>query len=535
MEVRYVEVGKNFLQQPLSDNASVFKERSLEVFKKAFKDMVATSNAAYQRSDAKYIKNRHRSYTKEEIQRIVQEGDPIERANLSEYFFAVNGLYKRIILHYATFLTYSWVLVPYAKNKYGKGNIKDKKAAATYFEAADFCTTFQIDRKCALFARDILVKGAYYGLLHDTGDKVVIQDLPFDFCRSRFKNAEDVDIVEFNMGFFDTIRDDKIRAEILKTYPRVVQQGYKTYKFHDGDKWIFLPAEMGIYFSYFEERPFFLDLIPLLDDLNDYMDIDKERNMQALKRILVQEVPHDGMKLVFEPEEAEEMHAGTVDMLQNNNDVDVVTSYCKVNLLDMSSDDDEKTQITEVQDLIYSCAGLSKELFFATTEAGLEYSINNDLAMMMILGQRFAHFFTVLLNYKFENKKVKFKLLILPISYYNSADYTSRAKELATLGYSFLTPILSTGIDQTNLSALKDLENDLLELDEVLKPLQTSYTQSGKVGQTPSQSVTPQTQKSAGSGTSSGSSSETKTEEKKETSSESKSSEKKDDSKKEDK
>jgi hypothetical protein len=36
---------------------------------------------------------------------------------------------------------------------------------------------------------------------------------------------------------------------------------------------------MGIYFSYFEERPFFLDLIPLLDDLNDYMDIDKERNM----------------------------------------------------------------------------------------------------------------------------------------------------------------------------------------------------------------------------------------------------------------
>jgi hypothetical protein len=240
------------------------------------------------------------------------------------------------------------------------------------------------------------------------------------------------------------------------------------------------------------------------------------------------------MKLVFEPEEAEEMHAGTVDMLQNNSDVDVVTSYCKVNLLDMSSDDDEKTQITEVQDLIYSCAGLSKELFFATTEAGLEYSINNDLAMMMILGQRFAHFFTVLLNYKFENKRVKFKLLILPISYYNSADYTSRAKELATLGYSYLTPILSTGIDQTNLSALKDLENDLLELNKVLKPLQTSYTQSGKVGQTPSSSVAPQTQKSAGSGTSSGSSSETKTEEK-ETSPESKTSEKKDDSKKEDK
>ena len=98
----------------------------------------------------------------------------------------------------------------------------------------------------------------------------------------------------------------------------------------------------------------------------------------------------------------------------------------------------------------------------------------------MILAQRFAHFFSALLNYKFENKKVKFKLLILPISYYNSADYTSRAKELAAFGYSFLTPILSTGIDQTNLAALKDLENDLLNLDEILRPLQSSYTQSGK-------------------------------------------------------
>jgi hypothetical protein len=38
-------------------------------------------------------------------------------------------------------------------------------------------------------------------------------------------------------------------------------------------------------------------------------------------------------------------------------------------------------------------------------------------------------------------------MLILPLSYYNSADYTSRARELASFGYSFLTPILSTGLD----------------------------------------------------------------------------------------
>lgn len=487
--------------------------------------MIATSKAALEKTDQKFVRDRTYTYTKEEIMRIVQQGNPIERAALSEFFFATNGLYKRIIIHYAAFLTYSWILVPYPKDKNGNGDITEKKTAAQYYKAADFCTSFQIDRKCALFAKDILVKGAYYGLIHDEGDTVVIQDLPFDYCRSRFKNAHDVDIVEFSMQFFDTIRDEELRKQILDTYPKLIQKSYKAYKFHNGPKWIFLPAEMGIYFSYFEERPFFLDLIPLLDDLDDYKQIDKERNLQALKRILVQQVPIDGMQLVFEPNEAENMHEGSIEMLAGNDDIDVLTTYCKTELLDMSSDDDEKTEINDVLDLIYSSAGLSKELFFATTEAGLVYSINNDLAMMMILGQRFAHFFSALLNYKFENKKVKFKLLILPISYYNSAEYTSRAKELAAFGYAFLPPILSTGLDQTNLSALKALENDLLNLDEILKPLQSAYTQSGKAAGQPA------------ADTSSGT--ETKTEKKEESTAEEESSdekeEKKDNKEKEDK
>lgn len=441
--------------------------------------MVATSQEAYNKTDAKFSRKRLSLYTKEQIHEIVSRGNPIERAELSEYYFATNGLYKRIILHYATFLTYSWVAVPYLKNR--KYDITDKKIAQAYYDATDFLTTFQIERKCTLFAKEILVKGAYYGLIHDEGDKVVIQDLPFDYCRSRFKNGQDIDLVEFNLKFFDdNIRDEQLRKDILKTYPKIIEKAYNKYKYNDGPKWIFLPAEMGIYFSYFEERPFFLDLIPLLDDLDEYKDIDKARKLQALKRILVQKIGLDGTNLIFEPDEAEEMHEGVIQMLAHNPDVDVLTTYNDINLLDLSSDDDEKTEVQEMQNLIYESAGMSKEFFFPTTEAGLEYSANNDLAMMMILGQRFAHFFTALLNYKFENKKIKFEFLILPLSYYNSADYTSRARELASFGYSFLVPILSTGIDQTNLANLKMLENDLLELDEILKPLQSSYTQSGK-------------------------------------------------------
>lgn len=51
------------------------------------------------------------------------------------------------------------------------------------------------------------------------------------------------------------------------------------------------------------------------------------------------------MKLVFEPDEAEEMHAGAIEMLQDNRDVDILTTYADVDLLDLSSDDDEKQKL----------------------------------------------------------------------------------------------------------------------------------------------------------------------------------------------
>lgn len=462
----------------LEKMAKNIADQRVTTFKKTISSMIATSKNAYVKSNNKNPRERNRIYSKEDIIQIVERGDAVERAHLSEHFFSISGLYKRVILHYATYLTYSWLLVPHVRNR--KDKLKDKKILSLYDEASEFCASFQIERKCALFAKDVLVKGAYYGLIHNTEEYVAIQDLPFEYCRSRFKNTQEVDIIEFNMKFFDTITDANLRKEILKTYPKIVQKGYYDYKHNNGEMWIFIPAEMGIYFSYFEERPFFLDLIPLLDDLEDYKEIDKKRNLQSLGRILVQKVGTDGLKLVFEPDEAEEMHDGVISMLQNNPETDVLTTYNEISLLDLSSKSDEKTSIDSAQDLIYEAAGISKELFCATTDAGLDYSLKNDLAMMMMLGQKFAHFFDVLINTKFSSKKLKFKFLILPISYYNNDDYTSKAKDLAAFGYAFLTPILSTGVDQTSLVDLKELENEGLELDVVLKPLQSAYTQSGK-------------------------------------------------------
>lgn len=449
-------------------------------FKKALKGMVAASKSSYTKSDSKSSRRAECSYyTSEKINRIVQKGDPVERAKLSRYFFEINGLYRMFILHYATLLTYSWLVVPHPINPRDK--IKDKKLSDAYMRAAKFCADFSIEEKFTHISLNVLLDGAYFGIIHYNQDGVVIQDLPYEYCRSRFKNHQDINIVEFNVKFFDTIRDIEYRKEILNTYPKVVQKGYYDYVHKGKNSWIFLPAEVGVYFSFLEDIPFFLGLIPLLDDFEDYKEIDKQRNLLALKKILVQKIGIDGMNLVFEPEEAEEMHEAAISMLSENKDLDTLTTYNDVKILDLSSEDDNKTELTTMQNLIYENAGISKELFCATTDSGLDASLKNDLAIMMILGRKYSKFFTYVINTKLSTKKVNFSFTILPISHYNAEDYSTRSKDLGAFGYSFLTPVLPMGINQTNLLDLKNLEIDLLKLDKALVPYQSAYTQSGKV------------------------------------------------------
>jgi hypothetical protein len=65
------------------------------------------------------------------------------------------------------------------------------------------------------------------------------------------------------------------------------------------------------------------------------------------------------------------MHDGVLEMLADNPDADVVTSYGKVGLLDLSGNNMENTDVAAAQQLIYDSAGVSKELFSATTDAGI--------------------------------------------------------------------------------------------------------------------------------------------------------------------
>lgn len=189
-------------------------------------------------------------------------------------------------------------------------------------------------------------------------------------------------------------------------------------------------------------------------------------------------MPHltDG-QLLFEPEEAKVMHEGSVKMLSGNKNLSVLTTYTDVDaVVSKTSGENVANAIKQIFQNVYANAGVSSEIFAPTGSQAIPISIKNDLSLMMILGNKYSHFFTNILNSLFSNSNISFNFEILPVSYYNQDEYITTALKLASSGYSFLVPAVAAGLTQKQFTDIKDLENDVLQLADKMRPLASSYT-----------------------------------------------------------
>jgi hypothetical protein len=181
-----------------------------------------------------------------------------------------------------------------------------------------------------------LVNGAYYGILVKN-DKTTfsVLDLPPAYCTTRFKDYLGNDIIEFDVSYFNTITDKQSKNAALSVYPDFIVKAYK--KWNNGrlkNKWVIVPADIGICFPLFDGRPFFLDIIPSIIEYSESVETEQERDKEEIRKIIVQKIPHlnDG-RLLFEPDEAVEIHRGAVGMVRNNKNTSVLTTYADVDAI----------------------------------------------------------------------------------------------------------------------------------------------------------------------------------------------------------
>lgn len=449
----------------------------LNSFKRAQKRMIATSDTAFRDNYSdRQRTSRIKDYTKEEIEQIINSGSLTQQQKLSRNYFYKDGFYKRIIVYYATLLKYMGILIP--NPTFGKNLSKDH-IQKRYYNAMDFVERMSLSDLLTNWSCRALVDGCYYGIIQTvTKTDFAVLDLPATYCCSRFKDVKGNDVIEFDITYFNTIIEQDKRKAALDVYPKEVSNAYRKYiKGKTNSRWVIIPSDVGICFPLFDGRPLFLSTIPATIDYEEAVETERERDLEEIRKIIVQKIPHlaDG-GLLFEPDEAEEIHVGTVGMMKGNKNVSVLTTYADVDsIISRTAADTASNNLEKMVQHIYNESGTSSQIFATTGSASLPTSLKNDLSLMMVLANKYSHFLSNIINNLYSNTNVNFKYTILPISYYNDKEYIDNSFKLSSMGYSYLLPAMALGLSQRDFSNLKDLENDILSLGDKMIPLSSAY------------------------------------------------------------
>lgn len=351
-----------------------------------------------------------------------------------------------------------------------------------------------IKKICGDIALQVVKNGCYYGYIVSSEKNLILQELPVRYCRTRY-SVNNTPVVEFDMRFFDTFRDMNYRLKVLKLFPEEFAKGYVLYKQgklaledavgcqHTGS-WYVLEPENCVKFNINNsDVPIFVNSIPAIMDLDAAQDLDRKKQMQKLLKILVQKLPMDkNGDLIFDVDEARDIHNNAVQMLQRAIGVDVLTTFTDVDSIDMS--DKNTTTMTDdlakVERSVYNSLGISQNLFNTDGNMALEKSVLNDESTIRSLILQFNIFFNRIIEKKSSNKKYNFRFYLLETTQNNYQTLSKMYKEQAQMGQSKLLSQIALGHSQSFILNAAHFENEILHLSEIMIPPLMSSTMSSE-------------------------------------------------------
>lgn len=250
-------------------------------------------NAVINIGGLKSTLNNHNYTNKAYILKAIAENDIDELRNISEFYYNINGIYQKVCNYYAYLYRYDWYIAPEVYDE----NVKEEKILKDFFRILTYLDNSYIRKLCGDIALEVVKKGAYYGYIVPSPKGLVIQQLPIQYCRSRYC-VNNLPVVEFNMKYFDTFKDIKYRLKVLNLFPEEFKRGYSLYcsgKLEaDGmpgfteKGWFVLDPQSTVKLNFNNnDLPVFVNAIPNLLDLDAAQDLDRRKQMQQLLKIIV--------------------------------------------------------------------------------------------------------------------------------------------------------------------------------------------------------------------------------------------------------
>lgn len=436
----------------------------------------------------------NRVKTREQLIQVMKDNltDPNKAADVSETLVAINGMYAEIIRYLYTLPLYRYTVIPSQTKKAREGTDSKEKYTEVYNRMISVVDGISIE---VAFPK-ILQRGLIYGIIYLYAEKNQASEtvetfvLPNVYCKKGFATNYGTDTVLFDFKFFDDMKSKmgsggssglsfEKEDEWLELFPSAMVKQYQDYlKNPTKLRWQQLDPKVSaaISFSHNNAPPKLAANFGIID----YEAIKKNeiaRSNNELEKILVHEIPHtsDGT-LMFEMEEAVELHASMSRAVGSIAGIKLLTTFGATNLIELQSEKTkENKSMEQAYNSVFHSAGLNPSIFSGINRESVDASIKRDTAYVFSQIDLIVNFYNLAINNLYNFSPYQAHINMLRISNYDEDKKVSMYISNANFGIGKLEAVVAAGVKQRDIADKHKLE-EFLRLDEILVPLQSAYT-----------------------------------------------------------
>lgn len=412
---------------------------------------------------------------------------------ISRYFYQSSGIYQRLCKYLAYLYRFDYYVDVCGLGFEEPSKAGNKKMKQDFYNALLYLEKSDTKRMLGNIALDMIVDGCYYGMLVDFGNKFAMQPLPPTYCRSRYFSGVDP-VVELNLAFFDAyFPNQQQRQSVLSTFPKDLQKAYVLYKNgklpgdYPGDVSYWYPLEPGTSVKISlnnNDFPTLVGVIPSILDLDQAQDLDRQKTVQQLLKIIVQKLPLDkNGDLIFDMEEAADIHENAVAMLKRAVGIDVLTTFADIIKIDTKDNNSATTRddLEKVERTVYNNAGVSRNMFNADGNLAITNAVLTDEASIRDIPLQFSQLLTRVISKFNKRNHYDFIVNVLETTQFNYKEMSKMYKEQTQMGFSKMLPQIALGHSQLSILSTIMFENKVLNLAETMIPPAMSSTMSGSL------------------------------------------------------
>lgn len=390
------------------------------------------------------------------------------------YIYGASPHFRRLIQYFVGLSDLAYIVEPY-KIDPRKANVKTVNN--NYRKVLNMLSSMNIDTQCPKILTTVLKEDVFYGTFWVTNDSITVQQLPSEYCAVSTIEGNVLN-VNFDFSYFDS------RSNLLEFYPAEFKKKYAVYQNNRMSKWIELDAPYSFAIKCNTDTldyaiPPFAGLLREVYDLEDYKQLKKSKTTLENYAMVTMELPlNDDGTWGIDLDKAKDFWRNLDAVLPE--EVGSVLSPMKLQKIGFErSNTGDTDTIAEAEQNLFTAAGVSSLLFnnAKASANALSLSIKADQSITYGIVKSVGDAINRLIQSQSYGKN--FRVNFLDVSPYNRKEAGEAYLKAASFGLPTISMYAaSQGLGQAELDGMSFLEGQVLGLQDLFRPIQSSTQMS---------------------------------------------------------